>query len=126
MKKELNNNFKYFVVHQERDENKWGMALMFYKMEYDKKDKEVRWTSVYYPEHATQFSTYDEAEHYAFALNFNSSRNNYDTTRYFPIQIDMTYLPKLITHEDHIEETENTTNNDPVSEPSDDGNGETA
>ena len=83
---------------------------MFYKMIWDEKDKEVRWESVYYPELATQFSTYEEAEHYAFALNFNSKRNSYDTMRYFPIQIDMTYLPKLINEQENEESS--------VSEPS--------
>lgn len=120
MKKELNNNIKYFVVHQERDIEKWGQALLFFKMYYDEHDKKVKWNSENYPENATQFSTYEEAEHYAFAFNFNASRNSYDTSRYFPIAIDMTYLPKLIKHENE------STNTDSVSDPSDDGNGETA
>lgn len=124
MKKELNNNsnnIRYFVACQCMREDHYRIHITFLRFEWTK-DKKVEEQYESYPHRATQFRTEIEAQNYAFALNYKAHHNySYDDDSYYVVAIDISNLPPII--EAHLEETEE---NEPVSEPSDNGNGETA
>lgn len=127
MKKENNNinsNIRYFVVSQNMKEDGWSIHITFLRFVW-KENEGVEEQYESYPHRATQFRTEVEALNYAFALNYRARRNEYENDRYYVISIDISQLPKII--ESHWnEEMIDTTDTDSVSEPSDDGNGETA
>lgn len=88
-----NNNYKWYVASQDfpKDVNSYHDKVYFIRLT---PNKDCIYEYETYVENATPMVSQEEAEMYAFALNFNQNRN-WSDTYFFPIAVNITNLPKL-------------------------------